>query len=44
VPGVPGGTFVHAAGVTGWHDTYEGMLKLAKMAIADVLLLQLIPN
>lgn len=35
VTGVPGGTFVHAAGFTGGHDTYEGILKLAKMAITD---------
>ena len=35
VTGVPGGTFVHAAGFTGGHDTYEGMVKLARMAIMD---------
>ena len=35
VTGVRGGTFVHAAGFTGGHETYEGMLKLAKMAILD---------
>ncbi|QDZ23984.1 metal-dependent protein hydrolase [Chloropicon primus] len=35
VTGVPGCTFVHAAGFTGGHSTYEGIVKLAQMAITD---------
>mmetsp|Transcript_6243 Transcript_6243/g.13100 ORF Transcript_6243/g.13100 Transcript_6243/m.13100 type:complete len:386 (+) Transcript_6243:74-1231(+) len=32
---VPGGTFVHIAGFTGGHETYEGMLKMARMACTE---------
>ena len=35
ITNMPGGTFVHIAGFTGGHETYEGMLALAKMAIMD---------
>lgn len=34
VSGIPGGVFVHAAGFTGGNETYEGVLEMARKAIA----------
>jgi uncharacterized UPF0160 family protein len=34
VTGLPGSVFVHTAGFIGGHATYEGIVAMAKMAIA----------
>lgn len=32
--GVDGGVFVHASGFIGGNETYEGVLKMARLALA----------